>query len=585
MGTSPVRFDGQDLYQPGAYSKRDISAANKGAASGSNLLILAETSKGIPFNATADYSDPNDRVNYVNGTTQMKEKIGTGNNGYDAARFALSPTNQPGVNGAPRAGMIRVNKATKGALTILDVDSDNVLDIKSVDYGLYVNQIQVKIDAGTNVGKRLSVKFEGETKASDDLDNQLIEISYSGAGTAAVLQIDPVGSLVIEPTGAASDNISLAMATYTTVQALADAINAFSPAVYTAVVIGDGAFQTKYLDKVIAGDAVDLVAGDEIIHATLKAVEDAIFNNERIESTLSAAYERRLPANMGAFSSLVGGTNGAAVVLQDWVDALAMAEKIDASFVCVATGDAAVHAALAAHVKRMSSVLGKNERQGGCGAALNLTDSAIRQEAQALNANLTDYFGSQGTQFDEFGNVKTYPGFIWSCAVKGMQAGNAITFAPTAKSLVMLSVKEVDDADAMIKAGVQIAQPDEELGGIRVTRSVTTYQGSNLIANESSMMRTSLFVAKDHRAAIKGFIGEAGDTPNLNAVAARAENKLDDYVDAKYFVFDPAKGNAYRNFTFKVVGDTIEPDYEATLVSPINFILTTHHFTTIGADE
>ena len=288
---------------------------------------------------------------------------------------------------------------------------------------------------------------------------------------------------------------------------------------------------------------------------------------------------------MANYEFLTGGSDGTATT-QNWIDALAMCELIDASFVCVVTGEAAIHAALATHVKYMSGVDGKNERQGGCGSLAAATEAEQRAAAQGINSNLVDYFGGEHLQFDEFGDEKYYPGFVWACAVKGMQAGNEITFAPTKKSMTMIKAKKVlskTELEKMILAGVQVAQPDDQLGGIRVVRSVTTFQGTNIIANESSAMRSSLFIAKDHRAAVEGFIGAAGTNLNLSAIAVRAEEKLADYVEAGWFVVDPATGDAYRNFQFTVDADVVKVTYEGTLSIPINFIFTTHNFTVLGS--
>jgi len=58
--------------------------------------------------------------------------------------------------------------------------------------------------------------------------------------------------------------------------------------------------------------------------------------------------------------------------------------------------------------------------------------------------------------------------------------------------------------------------------------------------------------------------------------------KLEDYEELGYFTFDPAKGNAFRDFKFSVVADVVRVEYEGTVTVPINNIFTTHNFTVIG---
>ena len=156
MGVKAVRFNGKDLYKPGYYGKRDISALNVGAASGSRLLLIGECTGGIPYDKTVDYPNADDRVNWISDTTTLKNWIRSGK-AYRGALFALNPTNEEGVNGAPAVGIIRVNKATKGTLVIEDIDTDNVLDLESVNYGLKENQIRLTVAAGTNKGKKLTL--------------------------------------------------------------------------------------------------------------------------------------------------------------------------------------------------------------------------------------------------------------------------------------------------------------------------------------------------------------------------------------------------------------------------------------------
>jgi hypothetical protein len=588
-GVEPVRFDGQDIVQPGAYSKRNTSGLDTGSASGSRLLLLAESKGGIPFNANTDYPEAGDRVNWVSNTTNLKEIIRTGSRAYDGSLAALTPSNDPGVNGAPAVGVIRINKATRSSVVVKDTESGDVTTVYSLGYGNYTKQIQHKIEAGTNTGKKATVKFEGNTYVQDDVTNELFTVLYTGAGSASLLTLDPTGNLVIANTGAATDDITIDLTAFEDVNAIVEALNAFKnpgdQSVYTAVVIGDGAFKSAKLDKVIAGDAINPKAAAVTLKADLEAIITAYVANLKEVTMSYTGSNRRVPANMTSFEYLTGGSDGATPILQDWVDALSMAKLIDASFVLVATADAAVHAALAAHVKEMSSVTGKNERQGGCGCDLNELKATKIAAVKAINSNLMGYFASEVKRYDEFGEAVYYPGYIGMCMIAGMSAGNAITFAPTNKSLNVLAIKETlesTDIDDYIKAGAIIAQPDAQLGGHRVVRSVTTYQGTNKIDNEWSATRTILFVSKDHRAAIQSFIGKAGDNIELSAVETRARVKLDDYIDAKYFVVDSAKGNAWRNFVFTVTGDVVEIGYEGTIVLPINNILVTHNFTVIG---
>lgn len=583
MGISPVRFDGKDLFQPGYYGKRNISALDIGAAQGSRLLILGECKGGIPFNATTDYPNAEERINWISDSDTLNKLIRDGA-AYYGALFALTPSNQPGVNGAPAVGVIRINKATKGSYSIDDIDSDLVVDVKSKDYGLYTNQIRFKISAGTTKGKQISVKFEDQTVEGDNITLELLKVQYVGAGTACALTIDPLGNLTTTVTGGpGSEDISISLASYDTVASLVAYFNSLG--VYSATLLGDGTFATNKLDKIIAADSVDIKT-----EYTVKAILQAVinwFNNSSsyLIASLTTGAERRVPANLTNYVFLGGASDGASPVTQDWVDALnQICKVVDASFIGVMTSDLSVQTAVSEHVTYMSSSVGRNERQSIVGSGSSDNKSTKLASAAVLNNALVGYFGTEIKRYDKNGELQQWAGIYGATEVLGMFAGNAINFAATNKMLNVVGVKEVysnSDKDDYIKGGVMIANPSSQ-GGIRVIRSVTTYQGSNIIANEFSAMRTALYVVKDHRTYVEALVGNPGDATGLESVKNRALLRLDYYVEQGLFVVDPAYGNAYRSFTFTALADTITISYEATLVLPINFILVNHNFTVIG---
>lgn len=585
-GVAPVRFNGKDLVKPGYYGKRNISSLSVGAASGSRLLMIGECTGGIPYDATTDYPNADDRVNWVSDTEQLKNVIRSGN-AYTGALFALTPSNEPEVNGAPAVGVIRVNKAIKSTLVVKDIDTDDVLDLSSVGYGLKENQITVTIATGTNKGKKITSKL-GETEIiSDDTTYEMFSLIYSGAATVNTLTLDPAGNLVCTTSSAnvPADDVTLDLTSFTDIDSIVAYFNAHASGNYAAVLLGDGTFASAQLDEIVVGDAIDITTTAKTIAASLQAALDHFNNNnELINAALTSGGERRALINLTE-TYFANGTEGAAVTQTEWQAAIDMAKLIDASFVLVGTSDPAVAASLSAHCTYMSGISGQNERQGGSGSGTADTKSTKVAAAAVINNSLVDYCEQEVYRYDDNGIKTLYAGWAAECMIKGMQAGNAITFAPTNKSMNILGVKSKlsdTDIDDYIKAGCQTIQPLEQ-GGIGCVRSVTTYQGSNIIANESSAMRTILFVSKDHRVFLQGLVGIAGDATALETIKNQAELRLETYQEEGYFVNDPAFGNAYRSFTFTAVADTVKVSYEATIVIPVNFILVTHNFTVIGA--
>lgn len=586
MGVSPERFAGKDLYQPGYYGKRNTSALNGGGASASNLVLIGESKAGVPFNATTDYPDSEDRINYVSNTNELNSGLRDGP-GYYGALFALTPSNQAGVGSPAKVGVVRINKATKGTSTIVDVDTDDVIDLKSKDYGLYTNQMRRKISAGTNEGKKITVKFETQTVEGDDITYNLFTIQYTGTGTACALTLDPAGNLTTTVTaGPGGEDLSIDLTAFDTVANLVAYFETLD--VYSAILTGDGTFLVSKLDKIIVGDSVNIKT-IYTVRSILYAVIDWFNNSSQyLAAALHSGAENRIPANDSDYVFLSGASEGATPVQQDWQDAIdQILQQNDISLVGVMTDDTAVHAYLSAHCTYMSGLDGRNERQAIVGSGTGDTKSVKIAEAANINNYLVGYAGTEIKRYDKNGTLTEYPGYYYAALLLGMAAGNDVNFAFTNKQLNIVGTKEKygpSDKEDFIKAGIMIADVSNQ-GGIRTIRSVTSYQAANKIDNEFSAVRTSLFVIKDHRTYVESLIGEPGDTTTLESLRNRAENRLDTYVSRGYFAVDPQFGDAYRNFQFTVTGDVVEITYEGTLVLPINFILVNHNFTIIGVKK
>jgi hypothetical protein len=588
-GAAPVRFNGKDLYVPGYYAKRNISALTKGAATGSTVLVIGQSTSGIPFNANTAYPNSEDRVNWIENSSQLKGQIESGDL-YDGILFSLNPSNDDGINGAPIVGGVRVNKATQSSLTLQNSDGvpSDLLDLLTSVFGSNSGQTKIKVSAGTNKGKQIITEYKDSNVSADDVGYDCIIIQYTGAGTACVLEINtdsPTPTLTTTVTGGpGNEDLSLDLLAFETVSTLADRINEDPSGSYTASVVEKSTLESSKLDEVLTADAVDILTAYTIKADAEAYLDHFLYNNELVQSAaLSASAKRRVLGNI-SFTFFSGGTNGAAPTQQDWQDAIDMCKSIDASFIVTLTGDAAVHDYLKTHVKEMNST-GRNERQGAVGSGLNVLDADKKAAAKNINRLDMGYIESEVKRFNQSGIETLYPGYIGACAIVGISAGNPITTPPTNKTLNVQGTKnkrETNELNDFIKSGVMVFNPSD-VGGIRVVRSVTTYQDSNIIANEWSMQRTALFLTKDHRLYVEGRIGRAGDNIEIESLKNLALERLDYYVESQYFVVDPNLGNAYRNVIFDIQGDVFKMEYEGTLVSPINFALVTHNFTVIGS--
>jgi hypothetical protein len=651
-GVSPANFNGQSLFVPGSYAKRNMTAGDAGNISFSTMVLLGECTGGIPYQATSEYPNAENRINWISSTAECNSILRSGPS-YYGALFALTGSNDPRVNAPQKVGIIRVNPATR-AMRIVASDTGNCMDIKSLDYGSWTNQIQTKIEAGTTVGKKLTVQFQGNTITGDNISYGLFSIIYTGVGTPAVITIDPAGVLTTTCTGASGDNLSITLSNYVNVGALVGYLQGIPN--YSTVLLGDPNFPLAQLDKVTAGDAISILSV-YTTRATLQACIDW-FNTKATYTTCTYASSgtvRRLPTNDTALISLGAGTpvsqsgtttSGSAIIASvasttgiyqgmtvsgtgiasgsvvvsvvantsvtvsrpctasatvtvvysfagqegvsvqgDWQSALDNICALNSmQLVGVMTGNAAVQAALSAHCTTMSGIIGRMERQAIVGSAWGDSYNTKVAASQALNNSLVGFVGTGIQRYDVNGVLTNFDGFYTAAILLGMHSGNDVKLPMTSKMVnclgVELGLSYTDKANYIQNGIIVLAKSD--LGGIRVVRTVTTYQGSNLILNEFSALRTALYITADHRNYLEANIGDPGDNTILESLKNRALSRLDFYVEKGYLVVDPQYDNAYRSFTFTPVGDTVQISYEGTLVTPLNFVLTTHNFSFIG---
>lgn len=105
--------------------------------------------------------------------------------------MAQHPSKDPDVHGAHYITFIRVGSPTRALWRLEDGAGHDMLDLYSVGFGLDVNAIRPKIEAGAIVleGRTVTIKDEKESRTYSELGRAL-RIGYNGSGTEALLHID-----------------------------------------------------------------------------------------------------------------------------------------------------------------------------------------------------------------------------------------------------------------------------------------------------------------------------------------------------------------------------------------------------------
>lgn len=160
---SSIFFNGRRINIPQAVSKIDASALSTISPSAVGIVALIGTAEGgVPLSVSESDSD-------MTRSGQVFEKFRTGNL-KTASLFAFEPSTDEAVpNGAQKIVAVKVNPATQSTATLQDDLAADAVDLTSEDYGLFTEQINVTVEAGTTQGKKISVVFEDTTEVFDDV--------------------------------------------------------------------------------------------------------------------------------------------------------------------------------------------------------------------------------------------------------------------------------------------------------------------------------------------------------------------------------------------------------------------------------
>lgn len=584
MPVRPLTFNGANIFRPGYYAKKDIEAGGRvGGVPLGTMIVIAKSEGGIPFGST-DFPEE-ERLMFFSESSEAKRVL-RGGDALEAVLIALNASNDSRINpGASEVAVLRVNPATRSQMNIKNSGANNAILVKSYDYGLHTTGIAVSVSTGTT-GKLVQVRKDGETLAQDNITRSVISVQYTGNGTAATITKNATGittALTGQTDG--SQNLSVPFATYDTIQKIVDYIAA-QPG-YTAEII-DTEFAESLGAELDVVSAVDIKSAALPLKADVQAVIDYLNTTGIVVASVADEAQRTNVANTTSFEYLTGGVEGT-TTNTEWSNALDFSLNFDADFVGVMTGSASVHAMLQAHVNFANQTKTRRDRRGFTGCDLSdVTDSAIQAKSKSIGSQFVGFYGGNDYRFDSKGVLRQLPGYLLSAGIAGMSAGNDPTTPLTHKQFNIVKTAKTystPQVEAYIKAGCMISTPIEGGGGFKIERSVTTYFGANIIANEWSAMGTVIAIIKTHRARLQErFIGVAGTALAQSLLESYSLEVLEQLLARGWFTENRANGEvAITNHVVKVTGDVYEISYDGIVTLPINYIPATHRFSVLGA--
>jgi hypothetical protein len=573
MGVDGVNFQsaGQltQHYIPGVYSRIDYVKNSGGGVSANNAVFIGESKGGQPNKLYWFYS-PSEAIETLRGGTLLK-----------AVLHAFSPGNDL----TPQyIGAMRVNVGTKANRTMRKGVVDTLV-IPAWDWGLHTNSLKMKLEAGSSKGYKITFAFTGSETEIDDIERPSFQIQYTGDGTAAALTINKT-ALTVAVTGADTDNLNVSFDECQTIEDLVNYIN--DQPNYTCIALAaDLRNKTAELDAVIN---IAIKAAVVTIRSDFQAVIDAIKTVAWVDKSgveVPAATSRVMPDMDEDWVYFTGGSNGSATVAT-YSESIDNLENEDVNMIGCDTSDESVHILIRNHCINMCSTENRKERSFFVGGALGESVEEVETRAR----NLGTKFGSIAYPGGYCYNVldmaqKEYVSPVFYAAkLLGQEAALAINESMTNKSVDFLAWEKdlkKGDITKLIKAGVTVGGKSQD-NRIATIRSLTTHQGAELQCCERSMMRESMYMARDLRNAYIASVGKAGIDGSMGDVQASFKTKLNIWYKMGLIIRDDM-GNLAWGFNVRRVGSATYIEYHVYLTAPQNFFfITGYHHVYEGSD-
>lgn len=190
---SQIYFNGRVTGVPGSYSEVDASGMSRlGLSAVGIVAVLGEAEGGAPVT---------EEIHSVSNPGKVGRLFREGDL-LEVGPMLFQPSKDPLIQGgAAEVKFCKVNPATASSRTFADDDSNDVLTVTSVDYGLFTTRINLEIAAGTDQGYLVTIVHEDTTEALDNLGGEAVfSLLYTpgtyGADTM-VVSLTPVSTGVV----------------------------------------------------------------------------------------------------------------------------------------------------------------------------------------------------------------------------------------------------------------------------------------------------------------------------------------------------------------------------------------------------
>lgn len=172
---SSIFFNGRLISVPGSYSEVDASGLEQVGLGAAGIVgVLGTAVGGKPVTALESV---NDFLRF--NKPELARRTFRSGDLREACDMLFAPARDPDIpGGAVEIVAMKVNPATQSTASFANVQGP-AMDVESIDYGAFTEQINVDIQDGTTQGKLITITFEDVVEAVDDLGgDEVFTLNY-----------------------------------------------------------------------------------------------------------------------------------------------------------------------------------------------------------------------------------------------------------------------------------------------------------------------------------------------------------------------------------------------------------------------
>lgn len=197
MAASTIFFNGRVISIPGSYSEVDASGLEQVGLSAAGIVAVLGTAVG--GTPAASLPEAGDFIRVKKPETG-RELFRSGDL-REVMDMLFAPGKDPDIlGGAQEVVVMKTNPATQST-GVLPNATANCMDLTSSDYGAFTTQVNISVAAGTNKGKLITIIFEDDTIAGDDVGGDIMfNLKYVDSGdgwTTATAQVKGAGDVEV----------------------------------------------------------------------------------------------------------------------------------------------------------------------------------------------------------------------------------------------------------------------------------------------------------------------------------------------------------------------------------------------------